>query len=361
MNKIICFVPSLKIGGSERFTVNLVNYLSKKNLEVTLVALNKRGKYINAISNSVNFIGLDHKRIRYSIFSIIKIIRTMHPEIIFSTGNHLNRLMCFLKISFPKKSKLVIRESSIVSQSKGNRNKNFNLLNSFLSMRMYNKADKIVSQSVYMKNDLIIEHKINENKIIVIRNPVDLNNINKKVQKYNPFEGKEYGPNIIAIGRLEDVKNFDRIIKSMPKLLSRKPNAKLWILGRGSKKNHLLSLINKLELQNSVELCGFVENPYAWLNNADLFVLSSKYEGLPNVLLEAIACGCPVISTKHPGGTKEIFDKLDINNRYVDKLTWENHWFLPLPDNISKDFKNQFNLKFIGDKYLTLFKEVYNN
>jgi glycosyltransferase involved in cell wall biosynthesis len=147
-------------------------------------------------------------------------------------------------------------------------------------------------------------------------------------QGENPFRLHGQGPHLVAVGRLSFQKGFDRLIKDFPFLLAKKQNARLWILGKGEREKDLRELINQLGLEEKVFLAGFQQNPFQWLKHADLFVLSSRFEGLPNTLLEALSCGCPVVALHHPGGTEEILKKLGLIDRYVPSLeVWPASWW----------------------------------
>jgi glycosyltransferase involved in cell wall biosynthesis len=155
----------------------------------------------------------------------------------------------------------------------------------------------------------------------------------------------------VAVGRLVFVKGYDILIKSVPQLLQKYPDSQLWILGAGSAEAELKDLCNSYGLTQNVHFCGFQENPYNWLKYADLFVLSSKFEGLPNVLLEAIACGCPVIALEGPGGTREIMEATDQIHRFVSQLNWESSWFeKPLPE-ISENLTQAFDSMVVTKMY----------
>jgi glycosyltransferase involved in cell wall biosynthesis len=124
------------------------------------------------------------------------------------------------------------------------------------------------------------------------------------------FNNKEI-PVIIAVGKLKPQKDFETLIKAFAKVRT-KFKARLIILGEGPMLSDLNLLVEKLNITDDVIFEGFVQNPFKYMRNADLFVLSSKYEGLPGVLVQALACGCPVVSTDCPSGPREILE----NGRY---------------------------------------------
>jgi glycosyltransferase involved in cell wall biosynthesis len=130
-------------------------------------------------------------------------------------------------------------------------------------------------------------------------------------------------------------KNFDKIIKAFEVFSSQVITAQLWLIGSGALIENLMNMSRKMGIGDRVHFLGFQKNPYVWLKHADLFVMCSEYEGLPNVLLEALACGCPVIAADCPGGTREIMEltgnldrlvplgKLVISQEMFERKTYE--------------------------------------
>ncbi|MFH0786366.1 MAG: glycosyltransferase, partial [Pseudomonadota bacterium] len=178
-------------------------------------------------------------------------------------------------------------------------------------------------------------------------------------QGENPFQGLGEGPQIVAIGRLCQQKGFDRLIEAFPYLLGKKPAARLWILGQGPLEADLRNLICRSGLDEKIFLVGFQPNPFLWLKHADLFVLPSRFEGLPNILLEALACGCPVVALHHPGGTEEILKKLGLERRYVSSLEdWSSLWWVRPSGEVESALKNNFNMLKIVSDYEDFFNQA---
>jgi len=148
-----------------------------------------------------------------------------------------------------------------------------------------------------------------------------------------------------------------KLIEAFPQLLLKHKEAKLWILGDGPQLDDLKKLSFKLNIAENIGFVGFQKNPYNWMAHADLFVLSSIYEGLPNVLLEAMACGCPVVSLGHPGGTREVFEITGQLDRYVTELTWEDKWFeKPFPQ-VQQKLAEHFGLEKVIAQYVNVFND----
>jgi glycosyltransferase involved in cell wall biosynthesis len=158
-----------------------------------------------------------------------------------------------------------------------------------------------------MKSNLLNVIKTSE-KIKVLYNFIDLNYIHRKQLEWvdsNIFKDK---PVVIACGRLTEQKGFSYLIKAFYKIKKEFKNATLLILGQGEKEEELRSLVKDLNIKDSVKFLGFQKNPYKYFYNSNLFVLSSLWEGLPGVLIEALTCEVPVVSTNCKSGPKEILD-----------------------------------------------------
>jgi len=149
--------------------------------------------------------------------------------------------------------------------------------------------DVIISQSEYMKNDLVQNFNIKPGKIYIIHNPVNTEDIVVKAQSNKSFFDNSK-INLVAVGRLEKIKGYDRMIDAFSKL-KKASNYHLHIFGEGSERKHVEKQITDIHLNNAITLHGFTDNPYQYIKQADLFLIASYSEGFPNVVLEANALG----------------------------------------------------------------------
>ena len=219
-------------------------------------------------------------------------------------------IVAMIRPFFKKNIKFIARESSIVSIN--NRYDNNRVINDFLYKVFYNNFDVIIAQSDYMKDDLTKNYNIKEHKIKVINNPVD----SEKIEKLSKSDKKLFDKdriNLLSVGSLNRVKGHDLLLKALALLDER---YFLTLLGEGKEKENLLKSVRKLNIENRVDFAGFKSNPHVYMKEADLFVLSSRYEGFPNVLLEAGACGTFSVAFNCPGGTNEIIEE-GINGFYA--------------------------------------------
>jgi len=282
-------------GGAEKVLINIMKSYNKEEYNIKLLLVAKRGVYFDLIPSYIELIILNKKRTRQAFFSLIKKVNQIKPDIIFSTTNRMNILVLLASYFFRKKIEIIIREPSLPSaQIKYN---NLTKWHIFLIKLLYQKANKIIAQTEEMKEEICKYFKIDCYKVEVLINPVDKDTINKMIKNVtNPFDNKYI--NIVAIGRLRNEKGYDVLIKAFKKVVEENENYRLYILGEGEERKDLEKLIDNLNLKDKVFLLGFQKNPYVYMKYADALVLSSRWEGLPNVVLEAIYLGTKVICTK---------------------------------------------------------------
>ncbi|MEG1197965.1 MAG: glycosyltransferase, partial [Algoriella sp.] len=306
MKTILFILPDLNQGGAERVITTLCNELDRTKFCLKLVLFKKEGYYLNHLKDDVEIIELNISRIRYSIFKIIPLINKLKPDIVFTGWGEISAFLSPL-IPFFSKTKFVTRETNVVS-------KHVTRKEILFFYRFYNNFHQIIAQSDDMKNDLIDNFKIHSSKIIKINNPVDFEMINR-LKEENIEQGNNTSyKNIVSIGNLSQRKGFDLLLNVFS-YLKNEP-IKLTIFGDGPDKEQLLIQKNDLQLDN-VSFFGKVNNPFPFVKQADLFILSSRYEGFPNVLLEAGACGTYSLANNAPGGINEIIQE-GVNGEIYD-------------------------------------------
>ena len=298
MKTILFILPDLNQGGAERVITILCNELDRTKFCPKLVLFKKEGYYLNHLKNDVEIIELNVSRIRYSIFKIVPLIHKLKPEIIFTGWGEISAFLSPI-IPFFSKTKFITRETNVVSEHVKRKEILF-------FYRFYTNFHQIIAQSNDMKKDLIENFKISENRIVKINNPVDFDLINQMKNENINIDNNTIYKKIVAIGNLSPRKGFDLLLEVMSELKDQ--NIHLTILGDGVFKDELFQKREELGLDN-VTFQGKVDNPFTYLKNADLFVLSSRYEGFPNVLLEAGACGVYSLANNCPGGINEIIQK----------------------------------------------------
>ena len=312
--KISIFVCKLDGGGAERAMVNLTKGLIEQGVAVDLL-LGKDGgnAYLDSIDPRVQIVRLNYKRTLFSIPSIVKYLKAEQPAAIISAADYTNIAITIAKRLSAVPSKVMICEQNTPSYFRGSYTIDRQLirrLNPILIRLFYPLADQIIAVSQGVAADLAKISGISESRIQVVHNPIVTPDI---LQKSNsPVEHEWFTPGsppvILGIGRLSLQKDFATLIKAFGLVQKQRP-ANLLILGEGEQRSTLEALIQKLGVESSVQLAGFVDNPFAYLKKAEVFVLSSESEGLPSVLIEALSVGTSVVSTDCPCGPSEILEQ----------------------------------------------------
>lgn len=354
MKKKLCFIiPNLGGGGAQRVAFHLLNNLSLSEFELYLIIIyKKKGEYLKDLRKDVNITFLEKTNIRYSIFALYRSLKKIKPDIALIFSFDLMILVGLFIIPFFKNIYFINRQINIVSKLK------FGKIKMLLFKKAIGKFNKIITQSLDMTEDLLKVTKLNKKKIVIINNPIDMNIIKTLSEKEIPKELDNKNKNLLCVGRLETQKGFDIMIKIMR--LFKDESIKLYILGEGSKKNFLEGLIKVYKLENKVFLLGKKENPYVYMKNADLFILSSRYEGFPNVLLEANACGLYAICNNSLGGINEIITN-DVNGNIID-FTNEKLVKETIEKKLVKNSKKELIQKSILEKYnMDIIIQKYTN
>lgn len=306
MKKIAIIIPSLRGGGAEKVMLTIATYLNKTEFQVKLFVINKEGPYIKRVPEDLEIIDLKSKRVRYSIPKLINELNNYYPDIIFSTLGHLNLVLLSIRWLLKGAPRIFVREANTPSLSLTKHSKVRRRIVKFLYRRLYPSADGVIAQCKEMKDDIINTFNITGKNITYIYNPVDINEIIKKSTEFNPYNSEN--KNILAVGRLTYQKGFDNLISAFEKVVKIVPEARLTILGEGELKESLLAQINEINLSHKIDIVSFKDNPYPYYKYADLYVLSSRWEGFPNTLLESLTCETPIVSTECKSGPREILN-----------------------------------------------------
>jgi glycosyltransferase involved in cell wall biosynthesis len=307
--KIALFLPSLRGGGAERVMVNLARGFVERGLRVDLVLARAEGPYLSQVPKEVRVVDLGARRVLYSLPGLVRYLRRERPQAMLSALNHANIVAIWAKLLARVQTRLVVAEHSTLSRSTENASSVRAKLLPFLIKTFYPYADAVVAVSRGVAEDLVTTTKLPMEKIKVIYNPVITPELFAKAEEPldHPWFRPGEPPVVLGVGRLTQPKDFPTLIRAFALVRKERP-ARLMILGEGEERPKLEALVRELGLEEDVALPGFVENPYKYMKRAAVFVLSSRWEGLPTVLVEALALGIPVVSTDCPSGPREVLE-----------------------------------------------------
>ncbi len=306
--KIIYYISTLEAGGAEKVTVNFIRKLDRDIFDIYLILVEKRGSFLEFIPNYVKIIDLNSKKTLYSILKLRKEIKKIQPDIIYSTLFRTHIAIDLALVFIRERPKTLFRSptSPKILIERGE----LSLIMRLLLEKAYQGADKILAQTPQMRDEISEYHNINIDKIESFLNPLDTELIDKKISNSsNPFDNTMI--NIVAAGRLSTVKGFDTLINAFNLVLKKKRSSSffLHIIGRdaGEKKN-LEKIIRELSIENRVKFWDFQDNPYRFFYYSNLFVLSSRREGLPNAVLENLYLKKPIVATRCIPFMNELID-----------------------------------------------------
>jgi glycosyltransferase involved in cell wall biosynthesis len=302
--RVLFVIPTLRGGGAERVMVTLLKNLSRERFELLLAVVDMRDAVFEAeLPKDVELVDLGCSRVRNAVPRIVALARARRPDVLFSTLGYLNLAIAMARPLLPRGMRLVARETAVLSQ--GILDYPHPRLVKALYRMFYGGLDRIVCQSEAMRDELGATFRVEKSKMVVINNPVDPSHVRAAAEApLAKTDWLAHPVRLVAVGRLGREKGFDLLLDALS-LLDR-PDVGLAILGAGGRDAELRAQAERLGLNGRVHFAGYQANPFAWIARADAFVLSSRHEGFPNVVIEALACNRPVIATPAQGGTLEI-------------------------------------------------------
>jgi len=320
---LIFFIPTLEIGGA----VNILSGIDRKKYKIRLLLCKKQGDFLNNLPSDITISELGSLSSFLVFIRLINFFKKEKPDLFVSNLLRFNIISILAKIISGSRSKIIIIEHTSLSQF------SIYFFLTWVIYFLYKKADLIITVSIGIADELKNIYKFGH-KIRTIYNPIDIKKINTLSQKYLTNSIFNQKPVIVAVGRLVKAKDYPTLLMAF-KIVFRKMQASLVILGEGSEEENLKNLVKKLEISDNVHFLGFKENPYNYMANSSVFVNSSIREGFGNVIVEAMACGVPVVATNCRSGPGEIIQD------GVSGLLVEPRNSVELAEAILKILKNQ--------------------
>ncbi len=301
--EIIIFMPSINGGGVEKNFFLITNYLSTKFNKISVISLS--GEYKKKLKPSIKFISINNsfKDFLGRRTKFIVCLFLLMKKILFSKNT---TVFCFQGLAYCTilckifATKIIIRSNSSPSGWSQN------IFKKFLYKIIYNMADKIIVNSLDFQKELKNKFNLNSQCIYNPLNKKEIIKDSKKKIQNKFFKKSDF--KIISVARFSDQKDHFCLIKSINLLKNKYQNIKVLLIGSGKKKEEIENMIDHLKLNKYFKVLDYKKNPYPYIRKSDIFILSTKFEGLPNVLLEAITLNKLVISSNCPTGPSEILD-----------------------------------------------------
>lgn len=306
-SRIALYLNSLEIGGAESVVVELGNRFIELGFKVDFVLGQAKGALVNKVSTKAKIVDLTAKNAYRGVPALVRYIYKESPDVFLAATELTGLIAVFSKALLGFRHNVVVVLMTTVSRHKRLPIKK--KIERILLSWLYPKADEIIAISHGVARDFSDYIGLSPDRIRVIYTPVITPQLlsEAKVNIDHPFFQPGQPPVILGVGRLSEAKGFPLLIQAFALVRRHRP-ARLLIVGEGEQRPALERLIHSLGLTEEISLPGFVSSPFPYMSKASVFVLSSLWEGLPAVLIEALACGAPVVSTDCKSGPSEILD-----------------------------------------------------
>ena len=361
MRDLIIFIPSVEGGGVEKNLFYITKYIQSKFKNVYLITANKFkqnlfGKNVKLITPNTNYFNNKNRFVKSIVctYLLIKNFKKKNALILSLQSN-------FFSIISSKaiNAKIIIRLNTSPEKYISN------IYKKIIFKLLYSLTDEIIVNSYDFKKNLYNNFYLNSK---VILNPIKTNKTRKKIDFFKNFKGLK----IISIGRLTNQKNQIILLKALYLLKNKfRVKFKLYLIGRGYNYNFLQNYIFQNKLQKDIKLAGYKKNASDYIKSSDLFILASKYEGLPNTLIEAQVAGVPIISSNCPSGPKEILmngrlGDLFRSGDYKDMCKkiynyYKNRKLLKKKSILAKKYLHRFDYKNNLNKYVLIIAKYIKN
>lgn len=355
------FVPSLRMGGAERFAVNLCKGLISQNWRVHLLLAKAEGDLLGQIPSEAEVFDFARGRVSRSIFQLARYLRLHQPSILLSVMTHANLAALAARNLARTRTKVVVTEHNCMELNWRSANPLKVATFTSLMRRLYPRADGVVAVSQGVAKSIAQVARVSPE---VIYNPVitpEIFRLAEEPIEHPWFQQREYKI-VLGVGRLTTQKDFATLLRAFA-IVRQQAACKLVIFGEGEERARLHNLAESMGLNEDVSMPGIAMNPYKYMRAADVFVLSSIWEGLPTVVIEALAMGTPIVATDCPHGPAEILrngqlgrlcpvgDAEAMAHAILDAITE------PRP-RVEPEIYSPFTVSEATEKYIRLFRQI---
>jgi len=304
---IAIFAATSGHSGVDRLMTNLALQWVAWGLPVDLLQVRSHGPHIAAPPPGLRLVDLDARHVLSAFPALVRYLRRERPHAMLCDKDRVNRIAILARRMTRADTRLAVRLGTTLSRNLESRNRRERWLQTQSVRRLYPLADRVLVPSFGVADDLTAHTGIDRKHVVVVRSPIVTQALldQAALAADHPWFLEHTLPVILGVGELGYRKDFETLIRAFARLRASRP-CRLIILGRGRRRDALLALASELGVAGDLDLPGFTPNPYAFMAQADLFVLSSRWEGMPVVLIEALACHIPVVATDCPSGPREV-------------------------------------------------------
>ena len=310
--RVAIFLSFSGDGGVEHMMLNLAGAIARQGIPVDLVRARAEGGHAHRVPEGVAVVDLGARHTWSSLPGLVRYLRREQPAALLAAKDRANRIALRARRLAGVPTRVAVRLGNHLSRSLEGRSALHRWWRTAPMRRAYHRADAVIAVSAGVAEDTAAITGLSRQAIHVLPNPVVTPDLEEKARpepehSWLQARGESDPPTLLAIGRLSRQKDFPTLLEAFARLCGQRP-ARLVVLGEGGDRAELEGLAARLGIADDVDFPGFVPNPYPHLRRADLFVLSSAWEGSPNALTEALALGTPVVATDCASGPAEILE-----------------------------------------------------
>jgi glycosyltransferase involved in cell wall biosynthesis len=308
-SRVAFYIPALRVGGAQRVTITIAAGLAERGYDVDLVVSYREGELLDEVPDTVRVIDLETSKvpaigILASVPRLRSYLETVEPSVLFAAMTYANVVAILAMLSATTATRVLATEHNTFGMDTDLKPR----VTYALARVLYRFADGVIAVSEGVAESVVTAARVDRRDVTVLYNPVPVSAVREESSEPidDPWLTSPELETIVSVGRLEAPKDPETLLRAFARLNRARPDTRLLLVGQGPKREELSALADALGLGDVVSVPGYVENAYAYMGHASVFVLSSRYEGLPTVLIEALACGCPVVATDCPSGPREI-------------------------------------------------------
>jgi glycosyltransferase involved in cell wall biosynthesis len=325
--KIALFIPSLRLGGGERVMIDLANAFARRGYDIDLLVFTADGHFTNQLDPKVHIVSLRARRIIFTLPKLVRYLRRVRPPVLMALDTYNHLLALTARVVSGTDTRIVLRIGTMLSILYTQYTRLNDRMIPPLTRLLYPRADAVIAVSRGVTRDTMHTCNVPEEKITTIFNPKNreaIRAMSRESLTHKWLGDNKDRPVIIAGGRLRPGKGFEDLFEAFA-LLNKQVPSRLIILGAAGKmtSGNFAELVGNLGIAGDVDFAGYTDNPHAYTARADVFVMPSVREGLPNALIEALMCGTPTVSTDCDSGPREILAPgTDPFKRITEGVEW---------------------------------------